>query len=310
MPPCLAQKPKRARRVQLSVPGSSDKMMRKAAESEADHVFLDLEDAVAPKAKKQARGQIIEALKTLNWSGKTRAVRINDLRTPYAYDDIIEVVKGAGQYLDTIIIPKAMDARDVWFVETLLEQLEMDLGLKNKIGIEVLIEEVQGMKNVNRIAESSSRLEAMIFGMGDYSASQKMDAKSVGGQTGYPGDLWHYARYQMIIAARSNDVSPIDGPFSDFRNGDAYREECKRALILGCDGKWAIHPAQIPIALEVFTPPAEQVAHARKMIAAYREAEAQGLGAIQVDGDMVDAASVRILQNTIDRADVGKSVTK
>ena len=160
------------------------------------------------------------------------------------------------------------------------------------------------MKNVNRIAESSPRLEALIFGMGDYAASQKMDAKSVGGNTGYPGDLWHYARYRMIIAARSNDLDPIDGPFSDFRNEEAFREECRRALILGCTGKWAIHPAQIPIALDVFTPPADQVAHARKMISSYKEAEAQGLGAIQVDGDMVDAASVRILQNTIDRADV------
>jgi len=302
-------KPKRARRVQLSVPGSSDKMMRKAAASSADHVFLDLEDAVAPKAKKTARKQIIEALKTLDWTGKTRCVRINDLRTPYAYDDIIEVVRGAGEYLDTIMLPKAMDARDIWFVETLLEQLEMDLGLSNRIGIEALIEEVHGMKNVNRIAESSPRLEALIFGMGDYSASQKMDARSVGGTTGYPGDLWHYARYKMIIAARANDIDPVDGPFSDFRNDDGYREECKRAVILGCAGKWAIHPAQIPIALEEFTPPAEQVAYARKMIAAYKDAEAQGLGAIQVDGEMVDAASVRILQNTLDRADVGPGST-
>lgn len=297
---------KRARRVQLSVPGSSEKMMLKASGSNADHVFLDLEDAVAPKAKKAARGQIVEALRTLNWSGKVRCVRINDLRTRYAYDDIIEVVKGAGEYLDTIMIPKTMDARDVHFVETLLEQLEADLGLKNRIGIEALIEEVHGMKNVDRIAESSPRLESLIFGMGDYSASQKMDAKSVGGNTGYPGDLWHYARYKMIIAARANDLDPIDGPFSDFRNDEAYREECRRALILGCAGKWAIHPAQIPIALGEFTPPAEQVAYARKMIEAYQQAEAQGLGAIQVEGEMVDAASVRILQNTLDRADVGR----
>lgn len=297
---------RRARRVQLSVPGSSEKMMRKAAASAADHVFLDLEDAVAPIAKKAARAQIVEALKTLDWSGKVRCVRINDLRTRYAYDDIIEVVRGAGEHLDTIMIPKVMDARDVHFVETLLEQLEADLGLRQRIGIEALIEEVHGMKNVDRIAESSPRLESLIFGMGDYSASQKMDARSVGGTTGYPGDLWHYARYKMIIAARANDLDPVDGPFSDFRNDDAYREECRRALILGCCGKWAIHPAQIPIALAEFTPPADQVAHARKMIAAYQQAEAQGLGAIQVDGEMVDAASVRILQNTLDRADVGR----
>jgi citrate lyase subunit beta/citryl-CoA lyase len=169
-----------------------------------------------------------------------------------------------------------------------------------------LIEEVSGMKNVNRIAECSPRLESLIFGMGDYSASQKMDARSVGGNTGYPGDLWHYARYRMIIAARANDIDPVDGPFSDFKNDAGYREECRRGLILGCVGKWAIHPAQIPIALEIYAPPADQVAHARKMIEAYKVAEEQGLGAIQVDGEMVDAASVRILQNTLDRADVGQ----
>ena len=295
--------PRRARRVQLSVPGSSDKMMAKAAGSAADHVFLDLEDAVAPIAKKPARAQIVNALNTLDWTGKTRCVRINDLRTRWAYEDIIEVVKGAGHNLDTIMIPKTQDARDVWFVETLLEQLESDLGLPHRIGIECLIEEVHGLKNVDRIAECSERLEALILGVGDYSASQKMDARSVGGNTGYPGDLWHYARFKMIVAARANGLDPVDGPFADFRNDEGYRESCKTGLILGACGKWAIHPAQIPIALEVFSPLPEDVAYARKMIAAYKEAEAQGLGAIQVDGEMVDAASVRILQNTLDRAD-------
>jgi citrate lyase subunit beta / citryl-CoA lyase len=300
----MIEKARRARRVQLAVPGSSDKMMRKAAESAADHVFLDLEDSVAPNAKIAARAQVIEALKGLDWHGKTRCVRINDLRTPYAYADIIEVVRGAANHLDTIMIPKATDARDIWFVETLLEQLELDLGLTKRIGIEALIEEVHGMQNVDRIAASSSRLEALILGVGDYSASQKMDARSVIGTTGYPGDLWHYARFRMVIAARANGIDPIDGPFSDFRNPDGYREECRRGLIIGCTGKWALHPAQIPIALEVFTPAPDQVAYARKMIAAYQAAEAQGLGAIQVDGEMIDAASVRILQNTLDRADV------
>ena len=300
----MSTRPRRARRVQLSVPGSSEKMMRKAAASAADHVFLDLEDAVAPSAKKPARAQIVAALNTLDWSGKTRCVRVNDLRTRWAWEDIVEVVRGAGRNLDTIMLPKAQDARDIWFVETLLSQLELDLGLEpGRIGIEALIEEVHGMKNVDRIAECSPRLECLIFGMGDYSASQKMDQRSVGADTGYPGDLWHYARYRMIIAARANGLDPIDGPFADFRNETMYREECRRGLILGCAGKWAIHPAQIPIALEVYTPDPAQVAYARRMIAAYREAEAQGLGAIQVDGEMVDAASVRILQNVLDRAE-------
>lgn len=300
----MMNKPKRARRVQLAVPGSSDKMMRKAAESQADHVFLDLEDSVAPSAKVAARAQVVEALKTLDWRGKTRCVRINDLRTRYAYGDIIEVVRGAAGHLDTIMIPKATDARDIWFMDTLLEQLEADLGLNIPIGIEALIEEVHGMQNVERIAAASPRLEALILGVGDYSASQKMDPRSVIGTTGYPGDLWHYARFRMVVAARANGLDPIDGPYSDFRNPEGYREECRRGLIVGCAGKWALHPAQIPIALDVFTPPAEEVAHARKMIAAYKAAEASGLGAIQIDGEMIDAASVRILQNVLDRAQV------
>jgi citrate lyase subunit beta/citryl-CoA lyase len=297
-------RPKRQRRVQLAVPGSSEKMIRKAAESAADHVFLDLEDAVAPNAKLAARGQVIEALKGLDWGTKTRCVRINDLRTRYAYGDIIEVLRGAGEHIDTFMIPKATDARDIWFVETLLEQLEADLGLTRRIGIEALIEEVQGLQNVERIAAASPRLEALILGVGDYSASQKMDPRAVNGATGYPGDLWHYARFRMVIAARANGLDPIDGPFPDFRNPEGYREECRRGLIIGCAGKWALHPAQIPIALEVFTPLPEQIAHARKMIAAYRQAEEQGLGAIQVDGEMIDAASIRILRNVLERAGV------
>jgi citrate lyase subunit beta/citryl-CoA lyase len=300
----MNERPRRLRRVQLAVPGSSDKMMRRAAESDADHVFLDLEDAVAPNSKLAARAQVIQALTGLDWGKKTRCVRINDLRTRYAYADIIEVVRGAAGHLDTIMIPKACDARDIWFVETLLGQLEAELGLTRRIGIEALIEEVHGLQNVERIAASSQRLEALILGVGDYSASQKMDARAVLGTTGYPGDLWHYARFRMVVAARANGLDPIDGPFPDFRNPDGYREECRRGLIVGCAGKWALHPAQIPIALEVFTPPAEQVSQARKLIAAYREAEAQGLGAIQVEGEMIDAASVRILQNVLERAGV------
>jgi citrate lyase subunit beta / citryl-CoA lyase len=298
----MTSAPRKMRRVQLAVPGSSDKMLGKAAASQADHVFLDLEDAVAPIAKKPAREQIVRALNTLDWGDKIRCVRINDLRTRWAYEDVIEVVRGAGPNIDTIMLPKAQAPRDIHFLETLLSQLEMDLGLSNRIGIEALIEEVHGMMNVDAIAACSDRLESLIFGVGDYSASQMMDSRSVGGSTGYPGDIWHYGRYKMIIAARANGLDPIDGPFADFKDGDAYREECKRGLILGAAGKWAIHPAQIPIALEVYTPAEDDVAHARKMIAAYEDAEAKGLGAIQIDGEMVDAASVRILTNTLKRA--------
>lgn len=300
----MTARPKRLRRVQLSVPGSNDKMMAKAAGSAADHVFLDLEDAVAPNAKKPARQQIVNALNTLDWGKKTRCVRINDLETRYAYADVIEVVSGARENLDTIMIPKVKRGRDVWWLDTLLTQLEADLGIQKRIGIELLVEEVEAMMNIDEIAHSSPRLEAMVFGMGDYSASQGIDLRAVGGDVDYPGDIWHYPRYRLAIACRSAGIDPVDGPYADFRNAEGYREECRRANTLGCVGKWAIHPAQIDVALEVFTPKKEDVEHARKVAAAYAEAEAQGLGAVQMDGIMVDAASVRILRNVLDKADL------
>jgi len=300
----MQDRPRRLRRVQLSVPGSSEKMMAKAAASAADHVFLDLEDAVAPSAKVEARGKIIAALRTLDWGRKTRCVRVNDLSTKYAYEDIISVIEGAGEYLDTIMVPKVLSGKDVYFAATLVNQIEQKLGLARRIGIEVLIEEVQALENVEEICKADPRLECVIFGMGDYSASHGIDVRSVGGENPYPGDIWHYPRFRMVMAARSAGIDPVDGPYANFRNTDVYREECRRAMILGCVGKWAIHPAQIEPALEVFTPKQEDVDRARKLAAAYAKAEAQGLGAVDVDGIMVDAASIRILNNTLRKAEL------
>ncbi|MBL8675688.1 MAG: CoA ester lyase [Rhodospirillales bacterium] len=292
-------RPRRARRSQLSTPGSSEKMMEKAAASKADHVFLDLEDAVAPSQKRPARKKIVEALNTLDWGTKTRCVRINDLTTEYAFEDIIEVVEGAGANLDTIMMTKVLTPSDVLFADTLLTQLEKKLKLKRTIGLEALIEEVEGMQNVDAIARCTPRLECLVFGMGDFSASMGVVNKSVGGESSYPGDVWHYARFRLVMACRAAGIDPVDGPFGDFRNPDAYREECRRSMILGCVGKWAIHPSQIDIALDVYSPKAEDIARARKLAAAYADAEAKGLGAINVDGVMVDVASIRILRNTI-----------
>lgn len=298
-------RPKRLRRCQLSVPGSSEKMMAKASGLDLDHVFLDLEDAVAPSAKASSRGMIVKALNTLEWKPKTVCVRINDVETKYCFDDIIEVVTGAGSKLDTIMLTKAKSAHDVMFVHLLLDQLEQKLGLKNRIGIECLIEEVEGMMNVEEIAACSDRLECLIFGMGDYSASQGMNLRIIGGDGGsYPPDLWHYPRYKLTIACRANGIDPVDGPYANFRNGDAFRTECERSNVLGMVGKWAIHPAQVEIAQEVFSPTQAAVDAARSQRTAYEEALEQGLGAINVEGVMVDAASVRILQNTIDKADL------
>lgn len=300
----MTTRPKRLRRCQLSVPGSSEKMMAKAAASAADHVFLDLEDAVAYSAKREARGKIVAALSGLDWGRKTKCVRINDLETEYAYEDVIEVVEGAHGVLDTIMIPKVKRAADVIWVDTLLNQMEKKLKLTRRIGLELLIEEVEGMMNVEEIARSTPRLEAMVFGMGDYSASQGVDIESIGKTDGYPGDLWHYPRYRMIIACKCYGLDAIDGPFADFRDPDAYREECRRAAILGYVGKWAIHPAQIGIAQKVFSPTGKQVEKARAMIRAYDEAQAKGLGAVQYEGGMIDVASVRIIRNVTDRADL------
>lgn len=291
--------PRRARRVQLSTPGSSEKMIQKAAESKADHVFLDLEDAVAPSQKRDARKKIVQGLKTLDWGKKTRCVRINDLTTEYAFEDIIEVVEGAGEYLDTIMMTKVMTPADVLFADKLLHGLEKKLKLKRRIGLEALIEEVEGMQNVDAIAKCTPRLECLVFGMGDFSASMGVTNRNVGSSDGYPGDVWHYARFRLVMACRAAGIDPVDGPFADFKNPEAYKEECRRSMILGCVGKWAIHPSQIDLALEAYSPKAEDIVRARKLEKAYAEAEAAGLGAINVDGIMVDVASIRILRNTV-----------
>jgi citrate lyase subunit beta/citryl-CoA lyase len=295
----MTDRPRRARRVQLSTPGSSEKMIQKAAESKADHVFLDLEDAVAPSQKRDARKKIVAGLRSLDWGRKTRCVRINDLTTEYAFEDIIEVVEGAGEHLDTIMLTKVLAPADILFADKLLHQLEKKLKLQRRIGLEALIEEVEGLQNVDAIARSTPRLECLVFGMGDFSASMGVVNKNVGETDNYPGDIWHYARFRLIMACRAAGIDPVDGPFADFRNPDAYREECRRSMVLGCVGKWAIHPSQIDIALDVYSPKPEEVARARKLEKAYAEAEAKGMGAINVDGIMVDVASIRILRNTV-----------
>lgn len=297
-------RPARLRRVQLSVPGSSEKMLAKAAASNADHVFCDLEDAVAPSAKVEARLNIANALNQLDWGRKTRCVRINDVTTQWCHDDIITLVEKAGHNIDTIMLTKPYKASDVLFLDSMLNQLEQKLGLERRIGIEVLIEEVEALQNVEAIATCSSRMECVIFGMGDYSASHGIDTTAIGESGTYPGDIFHYARFRVVAAARAAGIDAVDGPFGNFRNQDGYRAQATQARSLGMVGKWAIHPSQIDLALEVFTPKPDAVARARKLEAAYREAEAQGLGAAQVDGMMIDAATVRLVRNTVVKADL------
>ncbi len=300
----MTNRPKRARRSQLSVPGSSEKMLQKGAESAADHVFCDLEDAVAPSAKVEARSKIAWALNNLDWGKKTRCVRINDVTTEWCHGDIIEIVEKAGANLDTIMLTKPYTAADVLFLDSMLNQLEKKLKLERRIGIEVLIEEVQALQNVEAIATCTPRMEALIFGMGDYSGSQGIDTKDIGETGSYPGDIFHFARFRITMAARAAGVDAIDGPYANFRNEDGYRTEALRARSLGMVGKWAIHPSQIAPALDVFSPSADEVARARKMAEAYYDAEAKGLGAVQVDGVMIDVAVLRLVRNTLNKADL------
>ena len=295
----------RLRRSELSTPASSEKMMTKAAGSDADLVFLDLEDAVAPQEKEKARGMAVEALNGLEWKPQTVAVRVNDATTHWAYEDVIEVVEGAGQRIDLLILPKVKAPRDVWFFETLLGQMEKKLGLTRPIGLEILIEEVEALACVEELARCSPRLEALILGVGDLSASQGMKLGQIGGaDERYPGDIWHFARARLVVAARAAGIDAIDGPYANFRNPDAYVRQASWAAALGFVGKWAIHPSQIELANDVYAPTDEEIAEARKMIAEVRKAEEEGQGSAGAGGVMIDAATARIFQVIVDRAEL------
>lgn len=295
----------RLRRSELSTPASNERMIEKAVASTADLVFLDLEDSVAPNEKVAARSNVIKAFKTLDWGKKTRAYRINDLETEYAYQDIISVVEEAGEYIDVIIVPKVKSAKDVWWVDVLLTQIEKRLKLPHRIGLEVLIEEVEAIVNIEEIALSSPRLEALIFGPGDYSASQGMNSRVIEGELAdYPGDPWHYVRNRIAIAAHLAHVDAIDGAYADFKNPAGYRRESTRARILGFSGKWAIHPNQVDLANQAFSPTQEEVAYARRLDTAYTEALERGIGAVAFEGKMVDVAIVRSVRNILQKADL------
>jgi citrate lyase subunit beta / citryl-CoA lyase len=295
-------RPLRLRRSELSTPGTSEKMMAKAAQSAADLVFLDLEDAVAPPDKEAARPLIVNALNGLDWGSKTRAVRINGTHTHWCADDLIEVVSGAGANIDVIIVPKVKAPRDVWFVDTLLSQLEHKLGLEpGRIGLELLIEETEALARVEEIAGCCPRLEALILGVGDLSASQGMRLGHIGvnKELGYPGDVWHYARNRMIVAARANGLDAIDGPWGDFKDGEGYRRDASWVSTLGAVGKWCIHPSQIEIANDVFSPTEREVARAKEVLEAVNAGEGK---ASNLNGVMVDAATARIFEIVLERA--------
>jgi len=292
----------RLQRSELAVPGSNPAMFPKALDSAADYIFLDLEDAVAPGDKEQARRNVIQALQEHDWrgQGKTICVRINGIDTHYMYRDVVDVVEQAGSRLDTILIPKVGVPADVYLVDALLTQIEQAKGIPHRIGIDVLIETTLGMANVEAIAQSSRRLEAMHFGVADYAASCRARTVVIGGlNPDYPGDQWHAALSRMLVACRAYGLRPIDGPFGDFKDPDGYRLAAKRAAALGYEGKWAIHPSQIALANEEFSPPRAEVDRAKRILVALDEAAREGRGAAQLDGRMIDAASARMAQNVV-----------
>jgi citrate lyase subunit beta/citryl-CoA lyase len=300
----------RLQRSELAVPGSSPQMFEKALNSDADYIFLDLEDAVSPNDKLTARQNIIQGLKDIDWkkNGKTISVRINGLDTHYMYKDLIDIVTQAGQHIDTILIPKVGVRDDVYMVDCLLSQLEDEMNLKNKIGIECLIETALGMVNIEQIAKSSSRLEALHFGVADYAASLRARTVVIGGlNPDYPGDQWHHGLSKLVATCRAFGLRAIDGPFGDFNDPDGYINAAKRGAAIGIEGKWAIHPSQIQYANNVFSPPESEVHKAKRIIDELAKAASQGKGAAQLDGRMIDAASERMAENIVNIDNLIKS---
>ena len=297
---------RRLHRSELAVPGSRPELFEKAAASRADYVFLDLEDAVSPDEKETARHNVIAALGDIDWrgAGKTVSVRINGLDTHYMYRDLIDVVERAGAHVDTILVPKVGVPGDIYTVDALLTQIETAEGLTHRIGVEALIETALGMANVEAVAASSSRLEALHFGVADYAASCRARTITIGGlNPDYPGDQWHSALSRLLVACRANGLRAIDGPFGDFGDPDSFTAGARRAAAPGYDGKWAIHPSQVDLANDVFTPPPSEVDQARRVLQALEEAAAAGRGAAQLDGRMIDAASARMARNVVETAE-------
>ena len=292
----------RVQRSELAVPGSSPKMFEKALNSTADFIFLDLEDAVSPNDKVTARENVIKALKEMDWrgNGKTISVRINGLDTHYMYRDVVEIMCQAGEFVDTLLIPKVGVQGDVYMVDCMVNQIEQERGLKNKVGLECLIETALGMVNIEEIAQSSKRLEALHFGVADYAASLRARTVVIGGlNPDYPGDQWHHGLAKLVATCRAYGLRPIDGPFGDFNDPEGYIDAAKRGAAIGIEGKWAIHPSQIEHANTVFSPPAKEVEKAHRIIEELAKAAAEGKGAAQLDGRLIDAASEKMAENII-----------
>jgi malyl-CoA/(S)-citramalyl-CoA lyase len=315
----VEQAPARLNRSELAVPGSNPSLFEKAAKSEVDVVFLDLEDAVAPDDKAQARRNVIQAINDIDWGAKTLSVRINGLDTHYMYRDVVDLLEQAGERLDMIMIPKVGTAADVYAVDMLVTQVEAAKGRSKRIGFELIIETALGMANVDEIARASRRNESLHFGVADYAASTRARTTVIGGPNPnygvltdrdgdrprdyHWGDMWHYAIARMVVAARAAGLRPVDGPFGDFSDPDGYRAQGNRAATLGCEGKWAIHPSQVALANELFSPSEAEVTKARRILEAMEQAQKEGRGAVALDGRLIDIASIRQAEVLVRKAE-------
>jgi malyl-CoA/(S)-citramalyl-CoA lyase len=314
----VEQAPARLNRSELAVPGSQPQLFEKAAKGGADVIFLDLEDAVAPDDKSQARKNIIQAVGDIDWGRKVLSVRINGLDTHYMYRDVVDLLEQCSDRLDLIMIPKVGTASDVYAIDMLCTQIETAMGRKKRVGFELIIESALGMQNINEISAASKRNESLHFGVADYAASTKARTTSIGGANAdyavlteplgdglretHWGDMWHYAISRLVVAARANGLRPIDGPFGNFSDGDAFRAAGLRAAVLGCEGKWAIHPSQVPLANDVMSPSEADVARAKRIISAMADAAKAGKGAVSLEGRLIDYASIRQAEVLVQKA--------
>ncbi len=306
--------PARPNRCQLFGPGSNPKLFPKMAASAADVVNLDLEDSVAPDDKAQARQNVIEAINTIDWGTKRVSVRINGLDTGYWYRDVVDLLEQTGPRLDQLMIPKVGRAEDVYAVDALVSAVEMAMGREKPIALEVIIESASGLAHVNEIAAASPRLEAMSLGAADFAASMGMQTTGIGGTqenyymhregAKYWSDPWHWAQTAIVAACRTHGVLPVDGPFGDFSDVDGFRAQALRSATLGMVGKWAIHPSQINLANEIFTPSEDDVQEAHNILAAMEEAKATGAGATTYKGRLVDIASIRQAEVIVKQAKI------
>ncbi|MCY4032064.1 MAG: CoA ester lyase [Hyphomicrobiales bacterium] len=311
--------PPRLNRCELAVPGNRPEIFEKAARSDADVLFLDLEDSVPPDEKENARRNVIEALGDIDWNGKSVSVRVNGLDTHYAYRDIVDVLEQAGEHVDLIMLPKAGTASDIYALDFLTTSVQSAKGRSNHIGFEIIIETALGMSNIHEIASASPRNESLHFGVADYAASTGARSTNIGGanpdyailsdggdnkeRVHHLGDMWHYALARLVVAARTNGLRPVDGPFGDITDTEGLSATAKRVAMLGCEGKWAIHPSQIEAVNAAMTPSKSDIEQAKRILKALKDAEREGRGAVTLDGKLIDRVSIRQAETLLAKAE-------